>query len=194
MVDIYVKKFTQNGDPSKSNTNRHPFSTWFPPPMKRAFQKEYGYNIYESDYILGPLYTGGDFQVGVTGTVEHGEKYDVATARELGEEIGFVPNSTKKHYDPLEQLFLVEQSKYNNKNMLVYRLYINDSRPISSFEHGANLSKAKDDRKKKAGCFLYGSKKDILTAMSKPIYKYKSPDEIVGIVAVKASDVYKHYL
>lgn len=203
-VVVYTKLFKQGGTARKSSVRHHPFSFWFPGPMKKAFLIEYGKHIYENDWILGPLYKRnkknkqGDFQVGATGTLEKGEEHRNAAARELGEEIGIIPKPTQKYIDPLDQFNKIVDGHYTKKNkqkvaMKVYTLYIKDTMPVTEYQHLANLSQDVDDKNFKSGIFVYGSKQDILKFMNNKIYHFQSPDQIVGVAAVRAKDVYEHY-
>lgn len=194
MASVYVKLFQTIGKPVIKDLV---FSKWFPSPMEKAFAKLYGKEIRKDDYILGPLYKEGDFQVGATGTLERDESYSCAMARELGEEIGLVPTVSKhsrKATDNFTEIGSYRYGRGGSKMMRVYSLYIKDTIPVKEFEHGADLSKSVDDKKRKSGCFVYGSKKDILTFLEREIYHYDSPDSIIGVVGVKAKDAYEHYL
>lgn len=191
---IYVKPFNVGGKPKEVSTKKFPFSTFFPPPMRKAFREVYGNHIRKNDYILGPWYKGGDFQFGVTGTLEVKEPFRNGVAREMGEEIGIVPAPTQKYPDALDQLIKIGGLyRYGRKQMQVYRLYIKDAIPVKEFEHMADLSKRRDDRMFKGGCFVYGSKEDILKFMNRRIYRYKSMDDLIGVAAVKAWDAYNHF-
>jgi hypothetical protein len=184
MSTIYVKKF--NKKIYKCTSFEHPFSSYFPKPMLSAFNNEFDYNIRSSDYILGPLYKSGDFQVGVTGHVKRNEDNNQAIARELGEEIGIVPKNYSK-------LFKIGTYLYKKSNMPVYSLYIKDSINVLDSQQGANLSK-ENDTKKKVGCFVYGRKADILKILQEDVYRYNTDDDIIGIVAVMAKDVLNYYI
>lgn len=177
---VYVRNF-KSSHVKESNTFKN---IYFPEPMQKAFRKSFsqGY-IKLNDYILGPVYKNGMIQLGVTGTVEHGETHSHAIARELGEEIGLVPQG-------LESLRKI--GTFNEK-YVVYDLYHSqETYPVLDHQHQANLSTGEDDRNKKVGCFVYGSKKNILKFLStEKIYVYKSPDNIIGIVAIKVKDILK---
>ena len=186
MSQVYVRKFSER-NVHETDTESYPFSKYFPQPIKSAFLKSCNGYMRKTDYVLGPIYSELDFQVGVTGSVEHGEPYKLAIARELGEEIGLIPS----HERDLE---LISSYRHKGRTTNVYELYIKHSQPVLEHQHLAKLSKTRDNRKKKVGCFVYGTKKDILDFLgSDSIYIYDSTYDIIGVAAVKVSDVLKHY-
>lgn len=88
MTTIYVRKFDRNNF-EKTDTIKYPPSKYFPKSMSVALKiglSNKGY-IRSNDYIIGPLYKSGEFQIGMTGTVEEKEPFTIAAAREMGEEI-----------------------------------------------------------------------------------------------------------
>ena len=186
MTSIYVRKFSQNNY-EKSDTNTYPVSRYFPKTMSVALKiglSGRGY-IRLDDYIIGPLYKGGDFQIGMTGTIEEKESPYNAAAREMGEEIGLIPKDNNA-------LKIIRSDSYEKGNrritFTVYDAYIKKCIPVLEFQNEADLSKTKDSYDK-VGCYIYGTKRDILEFLEGPIYCYKSPDEIVGLVAIKAEDI-----
>uniref|UniRef100_A0A6C0EQ32 Uncharacterized protein n=1 Tax=viral metagenome TaxID=1070528 RepID=A0A6C0EQ32_9ZZZZ len=190
-MEVYIKLFTQRGKPKRSSTDKYGISSWFPAPMSKAFFSNYGTHIRETDWIIGPLYEEGDFQIGVTGTLETHENYREAMARELGEEVGILPQPTGTIHDDLNQFIEIGagKTKYGSR-LKVYRLYIKDAMLVPKYQHLTDLSVNHDDKTRKSGCFVYGAKKDILALMSNELYHYKSPDEIVGVAAIQARSVY----
>jgi hypothetical protein len=186
MTSIYVRKFGHNNY-EKSDTNIYTVSKYFPKTMITSLKiglSNKGY-IRQDDYIIGPLYKGGEFQIGMTGTIEEKESPYNAAAREMGEEIGLIPKDNNS-------LKIIRSDSYNKNNkkitFTVYDAYIKKCIPVLEFQNEADLSKTKDSIDK-VGCYIYGSKRDILEFLGGPIYRYKSPDEIVGLVAIKAEDI-----
>ena len=171
----------------------HPVSHYFPVPMKDAVLRMMeGDIIAPSDYVLCPLYNAGDFQIGVTGSVEIMEADTRAISRELGEEIGLVP--IHNHSLRLIKKYNWLKSQSGNRgaqryiDFTVYALPIKRCVPVLEHQHMISLSNGKDDRSKKVGCYVYGDKDTILSFLSSDrIYRYKSEDSIVGIVALKAT-------
>ena len=188
MISIYVRKFDQNGC-EKSDTNKYPVSRYFPKSMLVSLKIGLGKNgsIRTNDYIIGPLYKGGEFQIGMTGTVEENESFHDAAARELGEEIGLMP----RHNFALEPIRTNSYDKGGKRIIFtVYDAYIKKCMPVLAHQNNADLSKG-NDCSNKVGCYVYGLKKDILEFLNSPIYRYKSEDDIVGLVAIKAEDIFK---
>lgn len=188
MVTIYVRKFALNNY-EKSSTNQYSPSRYFPEPMSTGLKialSNKGY-IREEDYIIGPLYNRNEFQIGMSGTVEKKESFYNAIAREMGEEIGIIPKNNTA-------LNLIKEFDFERKNKQikfnVYDGYIKDCIPVLEHQHDANVSKESDSFDK-VGCYIYGMKKDILTFLSGPIYHYKTTDNIIGLVAVRAGDIFQ---
>lgn len=186
MTTIYIRKFHSKKN-EESDTTKHPISSYFPKIMVAAFRNGFGKNGYirNEDYIIGPVYRSGDFQIGFTGTVEEKEGFYNAISREMGEEIGLVPKDTKS-------VSILKNSTYNKEGkkitFTVYDAYIKHCIPVLDHQNNASLSKQKDSRNK-VGCFIYGSKKDILHFFNSKIYRYKSTDDIIGLAAIKADDI-----
>lgn len=191
-MDIYVRRFNSNKVVEKT-TNSHPFSFYFPEPMRTALIKEWDKNyIVNSDFLLCPLYDAGDFQVGITGSTKYNEDYTAGIYRELGEEVGLIPSKESK----LNKVVNSQHMKRRNPNsplMRVFSLDIKNTIPVQ--KHQQNLEhKGKDYRKRRVGCFVYGTENAILDFMETPkIYVYKSDDDIVGLVAIKMRDVLEHF-
>ena len=192
-IPAILRRFRENA-PYENDQQR--VSAFFPPPMKKAFLKGIGDEgkIRPTDYILGPLYKShrgvpGDLQVGVTGGRALQEPAWKAAARELGEEVGLVPRSRPELYELYKGSYT---SQYGNKEMQVYDLYINHAIPVLDHQHGAKITQEKDHPSLKVGCFLYGSKQQVVTFLNKTnIYVYYSTDDTVGLGAFKASDIFQ---
>ena len=190
-IPAILRRF--RGKTSYENNSQR-VSIFFPPPMKKAFLKGIGNmgKIRPSDYIIGPLYKSrkgrpGDLQIGVTGGIALQEPAWKAISRELGEEVGLVPRSKQDLYE-------LHKGKYTSKNrrkeMQVYDLYISQAYPVLDHQHGAKITQKRDHPSLKVGCFLYGSRKDVLDFLKQSsIYIYYSTDGIVGVGAFKASDI-----
>jgi len=167
-MDILTKRI-KGKDEKKYNE-----SVYFPRYMKKAIEKLY---IRDNEFILGPIYSNNDFQIGLTGTVKKGETYKNAIIREIGEEVGLIPD---------ERYLTV---LYFSKGYKVYVIHINDCIPINRRESSTSIND-NQDTKKKVGCYIYGSKNDVTKYFSrKNIYLYDSNDDIVGIAAVKRSAI-----
>lgn len=162
-------------------------SDYLPQGMKKVLQERWKSDeFYEDDYIIGPLYTQNDYQVGVTGGVKQNEMYRMAITRELGEEIGLVPISFR-------YLRKEKDIQDRNRTLVVYTLKYKNCTNILDHQHKLELDKGSDDRRKKVGCFVYGSKQEVKNFFSKEhIYTYKSNDNIKGIVAIAVEDIVQY--
>lgn len=184
-VEVFVRYFNST-NVVETTFAEYKISKYFPSPMKDGFRKALGSKGYirGSDYILCPVYSSKDIQLGVTGSVEEGESILNGLCRELGEEIGIVPKDKDSPW------LLGKYNWSKDRDFTVYEVYIKHCIPVAEHQHGAVLSKTQDNRNKKVGAFVYGTKKDILTFLnSEKIYVYKSNDDIVGVACVRANAV-----
>jgi hypothetical protein len=190
---LYVREFNSDKVLETDTRTYYP-SKYFPFPMKDALSRALGNKGYirPTDFILGPIYTGKDFQVGVTGSIEIDEEPVHAIARELGEEIGIVPKHNN-HTFPIKNYSWRRQNKVDVQ-FHIYEAYIKNCIPVLEHQHQAMLSKNQDRKDAKVGCFVYGDKKSILNFLnSDKIYVYNSNDGIIGIAALRAKDVMNVY-
>ena len=149
-------------------------SLYLPDTMKILLEK-----IPPNYYILCPLYSVGDFQLGVTGTSHFNENIVKTVRRELLEELGIFPIN----YTP--QLI-----KLNN-NIITYgnTININNTRCNNKF----NIIKGNDNRNEKIAVVIYGKEEDILNKyLTKNIIQYKSNDDIIGVLSIPMTAVYKY--
>jgi len=181
MTTIYVRKFDAPAH-VKTDTSEYRVSRYFPRSMVEGLKKALqGSFIREDDYIIGPIYSAGDFQIGMTGKMEEKETAHQAVQREMGEEIGLVPKS-KSGLTGLISWKSKEGVTFN-----VFNIYIKDCTPVLEEQ---NHSQGPDS-KNKVGCYVYGSKQDVLKFLDSHIYRYKSGDDIVGLAAIKADDIFR---
>lgn len=192
---IYVREFSESKCYT-SNTNVYPLSKYFPFPMKDMLYRSK--KIRQDDYILCPLYVkqgnkGGDFQLGITGTVEEKEEYSETLKRELGEEVGLIPTTSI-----VNKKYKWKRIGRDSIDFVTYELSISDCRSLNQ-EDLDNMNKVvvSDNPNKKIGCYVYGNLQDILKYLNSPqIYRFKSEDEINGIVAIQvkiAKEIYENY-
>lgn len=186
-IPAIIRRFREG---HAKEVDRQIISTYFPLPMKKAFLKGIGDigKIRPNDYILGPLYKGGDLQIGVTGGRGVQELAWKATARELGEEVGLVPRSKRDLWKLCKGNY---GTRRGNKEMQVFDLYIRHTYPVLDHQHGVTIPHGRDDPRLKVGCFIYGTRDDIFQFLDEDIYVYESPDDIAGVGAFKASDILK---
>jgi hypothetical protein len=190
---LYVREFNSN-KMIETDTVAYTPSRYFPFPMKDGLSRALGDKGYirPTDYILGPIYDGKEFQIGVTGSVEINEEPIHAVARELGEEIGIVPKYSNG-------TVLIKNYSWRRQNKVdvqfhIYEAYIKNCIPVLEHLHQAVLSKNSDRSDAKVGCFVYGDKKSVIDFLgSEKIYVYNSADGIIGIAAIKAKDVMNVY-
>jgi hypothetical protein len=183
MTNIYVREFLSGGYVSVQCNSNYRLSKYLPHPMKNALKRcaLYDKNIPLDNYIIGPFYRDRDLQIGVTGTTENKEEEIATLERELGEEVGIVPKTVQhiRTYDWAKQ-----------GSFSVYKVHISDCLPVLDSQHGICYGKGDDDKTRKIGCFVYGTKEEILNFLNLPrIYIYKSNDDIIGIGAVRVGDV-----
>ena len=183
---IYVRFFKS---PKMEEKLDMKMSTYFPDKMKDGLVLGEQLNIFKKDdYILGPIYAKvHDFQIGVTGSLEEREKAQEGMTRELGEEIGLIPYT----YASLETL--VEAERKAPKPFKVFALSIKHALPVPESQDKKRITssnKVGKDTKRKVGCFLYGSKEELLAFLqTEKIFRYYNTDKIVGVGAIKLSDI-----
>lgn len=184
MSKIYIRKFSES-KARKGKVGDYRISGNFPEYMGLGLLeaiKDTG-NIRVSDYIIGPLYQRGAFQIGMTGTVEIGETRLEGMTRELGEELGLLPE-----YE--SDLDLILEHQEYSKKCTVYDLFINHAKYVPITDNGKKMSKNPDNKNMKVGCYVYGKKDKVLSFLNQEsINIYKSDDEIIGIVAISVKSV-----
>ena len=177
-MEIYVRELDEEKVYSTTNWL---LSTYFPYYVKIGFNvfiKTFPHNV-KNYYLLGIQYDEGDVQIEVTGTLERNESPIKGMGRELAEEVGLLP----------EKLRFVSKVEKGFHNQIMYSVNILDTKTVSKSQHWKNHSKNYDIRSKKVGCFVYGTKKDMLAFLSKPdIYRYYSKDKIKSICCISLID------
>ena len=149
-------------------------SSYFPETIKLLIQK-----IPSNYYILCPLYSFGDFQIGVTGTSYFNESQVRTTYRELNEELGIFP---KKYIPTMIKV-------HNNITTYGSNININHMR----LNKKASKMTGKDDRNNKIAVIVYGEEQDILDKyLTKNIIQFQSTDNIVGVMSIPMTAVYKY--
>ena len=141
--------------------------------------------IQKSHYILCPLYgdlkgdTFTDLQFGVTETYKPDEKDIDAFDRSLGEELGLYTENKPKY-------IVYERNFKLNKINILDTKFIEKAKHIEKDEkHPENI---------KMATIVHGSEKYICNYLNKKeIVLDKSPDNIVGIVAVKLEDAIGYF-
>lgn len=159
-------------------------TTYLPEPLIEALFHE---DISNNDYVLCPHYTDGCTQIGITGTGADNESDRTSMIREMGEEIGLKP----EHAYDLKRI--TRKEYFTPKGKILISVYIADMDhlvPLECEEHSLDVANGKDNRTRKVGCIVYGSKAEILDGylMSEYIHRYYSEDNISGVLAMRVSD------
>ena len=181
---LFVRKFNENAF-VESSTDTYEILYYLPDPMKKAYIYLRSVDkMRRDDYLICPLYSAGDFQIGITGTVEEDESLAHAIYREMGEEIGFVPDE--------KGLKVVDDYISKGKPFRVYDAFYQFCIPVNSALNNVKLSRSKDS-KKKVGAFFYGPRQRIFkNVLEYPkISRFKNEDDIVGFVAVQVGNIDK---
>jgi hypothetical protein len=178
MVDIYVRKFNEKNY-TKSDTKEYKISSYKPYIMLTSlFYLVNDFYIEKDDYILCPLYSAGDFQIGITGSTQGQESVQQGFIREVAEEIGLI----------IDTLYASKKEKNNNRSFNTFFANIADCVPVKRPD--INASKGRDNSNIKVGGYIHGNRNDILEFMSnKKIYTYINNDDIIGLVAIKVTDI-----
>jgi hypothetical protein len=147
--------------------------------------------IRDDDYILCILYGDlckdifTDIQFAVTETAKFREHDDLTFDRALGEELGL-------------EMKRIPRKNYNTVNGISLTTYaVNINKTLVKAEHGhvldTEISRERDNKKKKTAVAVFGSKKDICSHLNKPIVLDFSKDAIVGFAAVKFGDAKEYF-
>jgi hypothetical protein len=118
--------------------------------------------------------------------VEEKEKFDDAIVRELGEEIGLVP-----------ELKIIPWKKYSwrryqkpDTEFHIYHLSLGNCLTVEESKHGQSLTTSSDRYDQKVGCFVHGEENNIKSFLNAyKIYFYANNDKIIGICAVNVGEL-----
>jgi ADP-ribose pyrophosphatase YjhB (NUDIX family) len=135
------------------------------------------------EYIICPLYDGGDFQIGVTGGFDKDETWVEATNRELKEEIGLYP-------DPGQRFAIgsFKKEEYNGKIWYVTDIETKKTKFLTKEENNIEI-RISGKSPYKIACLVHGPKMMMERYASKDnIYRYKSEDNIVGVVFLQVKE------
>lgn len=187
-IEIYYRKFNEKEIVKTLCDFKKSF---FPPPMFNSLHKALkNGRINPEDWLLCPLYSDENFQIGVTGSVEVHEERENAVFRELGEELGLVPAR-------MEDLLLIQENVWYRRNgkqvdFPVYDIYIKNCRPVPEHADSKLISQNEDDRTRKIGCYVYGKEIDLFEFLNREkIFRYQSSDDIIGIAMVPAKKIFR---
>jgi hypothetical protein len=180
---LYVKKFGVDNYEIRKTCE---FSSYIPQPMRDAIDIEKKNHLIETDYIICPLYKSGDIQIGVTGSLKlneikfsanHNQAESIGIYRELSEEIGIHPKNSEK-------INKIYEDTCKGKKYVIFSLYLGNSEIVDKIYNNYVADVSADDKQKKIGCIVYGSEEIVKDVFSKPFYRLKDKDDIVGVVAV----------
>lgn len=149
-------------------------SKYFPYPMRDAFKK---LKDQRDLFIICPIFSNEEFQVGITGKMEENETIKDCVIREVGEEVGLVPDKIDFIND------------YIWKGSITFFIYNIDIKNCRNVIDCSSKSKFEDIKHKKVGCFIYGEEEEVYSYLKSKISVYKNNDDIIGIAGVKISDI-----
>jgi hypothetical protein len=160
------------------------FSDYLPEPMKFTLQF-----INNDDYIVCPLYEGKlDFQVGITGSRYITEEFiELTVQREMVEEVGLLP-----YYTCIDFTKYVENAEvYSINGVKIWNTYTIDIKDTYLNEEEYEIRGI--DSNNKIGCIIYGTLDIMKKYVNSNIVRWKSSDNIIGVVIVKAIDAKRHF-
>lgn len=146
------------------------FSNHLPDAMLRALE-----TLPLHHYILCPIYEepSFEFQVGMTGTCKIGETDIQALVREMGEELALLPRKGL--------IVDAKRSPYYESTIFVAKIPIDDCVSAEKI----TVSSAEDEFRK-IGCFVHGSKVQLLSFLnSEKFVRLSSTDAVIGLAIVK---------
>lgn len=193
---VYYRKFDTKKVIKTTLIECNSFKSFFPTPMRVSLDRALSIKgkISENDWILCPLYDEQNFQIGVTGFVELKEQIKNGAARELGEEIGLIPE--KNEYLHLIQENIWYKKDKNHVDFPVFDIYIKNCIPVPEHLDGKKIGQYGDDKNRKVGCYVYGEQIELLKFLeSEKIFRYSSGDKIIGVAMVcpKSISKYKNF-
>lgn len=137
-------------------------------------------NNYNLNHIINKY---SNLQIGITGSIKHGDSYYKTFVKELGEELGLQPIKGYK--------FNEYRNFSKEKVKIVYIININKLSPVLE---SLSFDKGIDNRNIKIGSIIYGTKTNILNFLTaKKIILNQSYDRIIGVAAINVKFV-KEYI
>lgn len=150
------------------------FSSHLPSPMQKALE-----SLPLHHYILCPVYeeaSGFEFQVGMTGTCKTDETEMQALIREMGEELALLPRKGL-----IVDAMRGPYGDCPSTTFFTAKIPFDDCVPAEKIA----VSSAVDDCRK-VGCFVHGSKAQLLSFLSSEKFvRLSSSDTVVGLAAVQ---------
>ena len=131
------------------------------------------------NYVLGPIYTDNELQIGISGSVKYTERNLDGLIRELGEEIGICPIDIK-------YVNFINTQQNKNKTMNIYSISIKDTKP--SINNNYSKFYSYDNKNNKVNGIIHGDIKDVFSIFDK--IERNNPDndeDIIGICAIPVS-------
>jgi len=126
---------------------------------------------YDLNHIINKY---SNLQIGITGSIKHGDSYYKTFVKELGEELGLQPIKGYK--------FNEYRNFSKEKVKIVYIVNINKLSPVLE---SLSFDKGIDNRNIKIGSIIYGTKTNILNFLTaKKIILNQSYDRIIGVAAI----------
>ena len=138
-------------------------------------------NNYDMDHMINKY---SNLQIGITGSIKHGDSYYKTFVKELGEELGLQPIKGYK--------FNEYRNFSKEKVKIVYIVNINKLTPVSE---SLDLDRGIDNRNIKIGSIIYGTKTNILNFLTlKKIILNQSNDNIIGIAAINVKFIREYVI
>lgn len=123
-------------------------------------------------YVLGPLYSVGGFQIGITGHSYRGESAGKTAIRESAEEVGRVPNNIENYRIPIR----------GDQSHVLFIVPLSDTSDPPTSGYLGNKNKGKI----RVAVLIYGTANEIYDFITrKQIYHWESDDNIIGLVAIR---------
>jgi hypothetical protein len=177
MKHIYVKNF-ENNQCVKYSCNTFPYNLSYVIPSKFQWdllvETMTNNNKIDNTFILCPTYdlkngTIPDYQISITGSPRVDESPRDTIFRELGEEVGLIPNS-----DLDIHIFGKFQTRYALIN-------IKDTMPVTECPI---YKESEDNKNMKISAVVYGNIEDMMSYCSDDITRYYDPEEHEKLTSV----------
>ena len=128
------------------------------------------------NYVIGPIYTDNEIQIGMSGSVQYTEKNLDGIIRELEEEIGITPINIK-------DVNFINTQQNKNQTMSLYSIPIKNTKPVSNYKIYESFGY--DNNQNKVNAVIYGNIKEVFSIFDK--IERNNPEygeNIIGICAI----------
>lgn len=136
-------------------------------------------SLSNENYILGPIYSNNELQIAMSGSVQYTEHNLDGLIREMGEELGVIPQDIK-------DVDFINTQQNKNQYMSLYSIPMKNTKPFDENKIGETFGY--DNKQNKVNGIIYGDINEVLSIFDK--INGNKPDkgeDIIGICAIPVS-------